>query len=347
MKVFEDLTKLSQIAEDLYLSHIVVAYPEHGERAYKELTIFLKRLYGYFPPDKAQILVFKAFENERISTHGEHISVSDLSILPQIASGDITLQFFDNGDIFLWKGEIPKIETLIDKGLIYLYSNKTDYFFAKENKLEVFKLSTTGNSIFAEPSFNDLREALEYYKINRARFSNCSILQKAWRDEKRFFFKNAAEDTLQDSLHSFLATYLRRAKEVKREQNVDESHPVDIRITWYGNFIAIIEIKWLGKSKDEYGTLKREYTPVDARDGAKQLADYLDEIKQRTSDHTIKGYLVVFDGRRKGLSAKTAEVDRKNAYHYADQEIEYNPKFHEDRDYFEEPIRMFMEPKFV
>lgn len=347
MKVFEDLTKLSEIADNLYLSSIVQAYPIQGEIAYKKLTVFLKRLYGYFPPDKKQILIFKAFDDERISSIGEHIQITDLSSMPQIASGDITLQIFDNGDVFLWNGKIPKIETLVNNGLVYLYSDKTDYFFAKESKLKVFKLSTTGNSIFAEPSFDDLREALEYYKIKRARFSTCTIAAEAWNDEKRFFFKNAIEDTLQRSLHNFLEIYLRRAKEVKREQNVDESHPVDIKITWYGNFIAIIEIKWLGKSKDEYGKLKREYTPVDARSGAKQLADYLDEIKQRTPDHTIKGYLVVFDGRRNRLSAKTAEVDRKNAYHYADKEIEYNPKYHEVRDDFEEPIRMFMEPKFV
>ncbi len=125
---------------------------------------------------------------------------------------------------------------------------------------------------------------------------------------------------------------------------MDESHPVDIKVTWtLTNRLAIIEIKWLGKSRSKSGKLVK-YADARANEGARQLADYLDWNRTQTLDRQTKGYLVVIDARRRGLTEKSTFVNHKNGMHYYDIEIVFKPAFHEKRTDFEKPIRMFAEP---
>jgi hypothetical protein len=147
------------------------------------------------------------------------------------------------------------------------------------------------------------------------------------------------------SLHSFLTNRLRDA-EVLPEQNVNERNPADLKITWsFTRSQALIEIKWLGKSRNPEKKMVEHYDQR-ACDGADQLADYLD--KYRTSNPIVdaRGYLVVIDGRRRSLNKETTTVSREDGMYYENREIEFNPKHHEVRTDFERPIRMFAEPVF-
>ena len=147
------------------------------------------------------------------------------------------------------------------------------------------------------------------------------------------------------SLAQFLDIVLRGTAEVRPEQVVDETHPVDVKVTWmFTNRLALVEIKWLGKSMNDEDNITKVFTDVRARTGAKQLAGYLDWNYAETPLHQSRGYLVVIDGRRKGLNRASTSVSLQNGYWYRDKEITYNPKFHLVREDFEEPIRMFAEP---
>jgi hypothetical protein len=198
-------------------------------------------------------------------------------------------------------------------------------------------------SIFAVPRFTDLRAALQRYAGLFVRHSTCHIMRKAWEADNRLFFRPGPEELLRTSLHQYLMAALVGAT-TRAEQNVDESHPVDIRVGWDLSIQeAIIEIKWLGKSR-EAGRIRSEYSAARARDGARQLADYLDKAKQSAPARETRGYLVVIDGRRARLRADTVTLDHPEAFRYQSEEIDYEPRYHMTRPDFEEPFRMFAEP---
>ena len=122
--------------------------------------------------------------------------------------------------------------------------------------------------------------------------------------------------------------------------------PVDIKILWrMENRTAIIEVKWIGQS---INLSKRKITSnhmdVRARKGAKQLAEYLEDHRQEAAKENTRGYLVVFDCRRRKLKPTMAEIARDNGMYYHNREIDFNPQYHKSRQDFDEPIRMFLEP---
>lgn len=97
---------------------------------------------------------------------------------------------------------------------------------------------------------------------------------------------------MRDSLWQYLTAVL-RSHSVKREQVVDDSHPVDIKVTWpIISNVALIEVKWLGDSG------KIHYRDSRANQGAKQLIEYLESSYEEEPDKNFIGYLAVFDGRR-------------------------------------------------
>ena len=87
------------------------------------------------------------------------------------------------------------------------------------------------------------------------------------------------------------------------------------------------------------------FGPVRARSGAKQLADYLDSNRVETADRITRGYLVVLDVRRHIGDAPVEGVTEHKGLWYRDREVPYDPEYHRSRYDFEEPIRMFVEPK--
>ena len=136
-------------------------------------------------------------------------------------------------------------------------------------------------------------EALDEYYNKMAKSSVCNVLKNVWKDETNMEFCIKPEQYMQKSLWQFLHVSL-RSHSVLREQTVDASHPVDIKIMWpILKVIALIEIKWLGDSG------KVQYRDKRANDGALQLIQYIDASYRGEPDKHFKGYLVVYDGRRK------------------------------------------------
>jgi len=88
---------------------------------------------------------------------------------------------------------------------------------------------STTSSIFAYPVYKELDEALNTYDNTLAKNSVCGILKQVWRDDAKKEFCEKPEHFMRDSLWQFLRAVLRNHT-VKREQVVDYSHPVDIKI---------------------------------------------------------------------------------------------------------------------
>jgi len=350
-----DSEKMREIVKRLYISHILSAYGEVGVIALKEVLDTLHQLFQFLEPEliKGSLLVFRIIEGKTLPLD---LPAPEQFTTPQHLAQEITsdfsqtsvVQVLKNGDLLLWKNLSLDMARLSEVAVVYLYGDRADAFVINGNKHIVPNPSPAYSSVFSIPTFRILRDALEEYKRRWVRTSHCRIFASAWCGGEgglRLFFRSKPESTMRRSLAQFLDIHLRGTAEVRPEQVVDETHPVDVKVTWmFTNRLALLEIKWLGKSMNDEGDITKVFTDVRARTGAKQLAGYLDSNYAETPLHQSRGYLVVIDGRRKGLNRVSTSISLQNGYWYRDKEITYNPKFHIVREDFEEPIRMFAEP---
>lgn len=165
-------------------------------------------------------------------------------------------------------------------------------------------------SFIPPQQFSGTVSAAIHSLVSRQTASSCAVLSQIWTDEAKREFVQKPEHFMRDSLWQCLQNILRNHT-VKREQIVDATHPVDIKVTWPAiNNVALIEVKWLGDSG------QTQYRDARANEGAKQLIDYLASSVQEEPDKHFVGYLTVFDGRR-----------GKTSNQYERQEINYRSEY--------------------
>ncbi len=237
------------------------------------------------------------------------------------------------------------------KAIIYRYRDRSEWFDFPVESQRVTPLSASLPSNFCEPTAASLDEALDAYE-RMARTSHCNLLRDVWYmggDGPRLVFTNKPEHIMRRSLQNHLSSRLAKGTNVRPEQNTDESHPVDLRVDWFSSTMtALIEIKWLGRSIADGKDGKESYTDYAAwraREGAKQLAEYIDNEKGTAPDRVLRGYLIVFDGRRKNVTSRHACPNSEEAFYYQLKDIEYNPDFSSTREDFNKPRRYFLEPR--
>lgn len=278
--------------------------------------------------------------------NGAKISPSELAARFR---GAATLQVLPDGELWFWPRLVPDLGSLADAAVVYHFAGGD--FFYLDGGLASVPNPTGFPSVFGLPTFIDLDRALRYYADAMARHSTCRILQRVWFDQARILLVNRPEKIMRTSLAQYLRCTLRDHEliEVREEQNVDESHPVDVKISWsMSNRIALIEVKWLGYSisidKSHVSTI---YSDPRAQDGADQLARYLESNLERVPRHISRGYLVVYDARRDGVVRDTLiqDIDHETAQHYADIELTYDPRHEEDRIDFAPPARFYLAPR--
>ena len=339
------------IAQDLY---IVLVQKMHGARGVRSLKVLLNAIpiiYRYLDPEtmSGPIVIIKNVHDDNLpNLPGAPSPVDVLSseFIKEDAAGPILIQILTNGRLRLWSQYPVNPVMLSQDAIVYEYKDRAERIFVKGSERIVPKVGgVVHSSMFAVPCFSTLKEAFDHYRVHMAKVSSCKILSAVWFDDNRIFLKAGPEEEMRDSLLQFLAATL-RGVEVRPEQNTGVTNPVDIKVKWLlANRIALIEIKWLGKSVDASGEIKNEYYDSRARAGAKQLAEYLDNNQQYAPDHITRGYLVVYDARRRGISKGTKVITQDDGLHYKHLDVEYKPKFHETRDDFEVPVRFFLEPR--
>jgi hypothetical protein len=237
---------------------------------------------------------------------------------------------------------------LAKAAVVYEYRNREEYFLAGNERKEMIRFDPTAESQFAVPTFFTLREALNAYAEEHVRLSGCPVLSKTWADSSRLFFKPGPEREMRRSLTHFLKSRLGASYEVRPEQPMGESNPVDIKVTYSpAKRLMIIEIKWLGDSRNEAGGIGVSYRDARAKQGAKQLADYLDRNAAQAPLHVTQGYYVIIDARRRGLRQDSTTISKEDGLFYADKEVVFDPEYHLLRPDFDVPRRMFAEPKYL
>lgn len=259
---------------------------------------------------------------------------------------NLIVKLVDEDNVVLYQPDEIDIVTLSDSTFIYhwrLDRSHSDQFYVKRELIPFSdELTPDEGSFFAVRTYSDLDEALINYRDNIALMCKNRALTESMTPE-RLFYKPSPEGLLQEALNEYLEYHLRNC-DVKREHNVDDSHPVDIFVKWRGtNHMALIEIKWVGKSLNKEGNVGVKYYDKRANEGAVQLAGYIDNNSDSFPRDITIGYLVVFDLRRhKNDDVNRVKMSRANADYYNGKEINYNPQYDLIRKDFRKPYRFFI-----
>lgn len=337
---------LKKIVESHYTTFINIHFGQEGLNALRELLAALNEIHKYIALEVSKGPIVMITEVIRtLREEDGFCKLKHFSELSQIYFDSFTVKTTLDGELQLLEGIPENLDIISMNSLVYIFDGTTEAFLIKGKKQVIPRLIDSFPSVFAIPTFSELEEALDHYRMKMVRHSSCKILSGIWYDSKRIFLRSAPEHIMRDSLTQFLKSCLRGDVEIRPEQVVDESHPVDIKVTWlFTNRLALIEIKWLGKSIGKNGQISNNHTDYRARQGAQQLADYLDSNKIQAPTQITRGYLVLIDARRSDVEVGMEHIEYSKGLYYDHKEIQFDPKYHELRIDFSLPYRMFVEP---
>jgi hypothetical protein len=347
-----DEDRLTQVVSRLCVNGAVEELGVGAANAVARLWPDLRNLYQFVEPlmltSPIAVAVAVGVEREmpllRESNPRNYATLS--SAATDIGQGGWLLELLASGTVRRWLLADVDSTQLARFAVLYTYNAGTETLRAGQRTCEIPNLSPQASpSAFARPTFLNLEDALDKYRQHVARTAQCPHLKKTLFDTRRLYWKARPEEEMRRSLFQYLYNVLSGDAEIRPEQVMDESHPVDIKVTWnFVNRLAIIEIKWIGDSRNEDASPATSYRDARAKSGAKQLAEYLDANRALTPTYHTKGYLVVFDARRAGLGPGIDKVSRNDGFFYENKEIQYDPEHHKERPDFAEPMRLFVEP---
>ncbi|AGC75976.1 hypothetical protein LX97_00654 [Nonlabens dokdonensis] len=338
-----DVTDLIEsYLKNLYVAKIIDAYGAIGEQNLNRLTKELRDIYTVLDLRKFDsIYVLKNMEDECLIRDASFYKLNELV---SWTKSNVLIELKDNGYLVR---EIEDFDpqNFCDKAIIYEYTNLYESFYLSDGSKDKLNHLEGHDSYFIKPSYKELDEALAQYKRKEARTSSCLIMRaKAWTNDNRVVLVPSPEWILRDSLYQFLKSNLRNYKELLREQNVNVSKPIDIKISWnYSNKVALIEVKWIGMSGSGNAYLKNK-AERRVNEGAIQLVEYLNLFRTESPDQNTRGYLVTFDARRDKVSKDTTALSREDGFKFQNEEIDLDPNYPSLRNDFEPHVRIFLEP---
>jgi hypothetical protein len=347
-----------------YLPHASEAFGEKGAHVITTLLDAVKLIYQRHPPENLRgtltviIGMHTTPSSPMIAAFGvptllQRYEELGIALANAKAGAHCLIELASDGTFrFLELGADIDLKAAASDALIYRYDNGVDRILAKHHDDYVQKVSPILSSNFANATLSSLDEAFSRYG-EFALETKCRILADIWEDGvdgPRLVLVNRPESIMRDSLIQALQLVLRDAN-ARPEHNTDETKPVDIRVEWFASgAAALVEVKWLGRSTavPRRPTLKVTYTdygPSRAQEGANQLADYLDREVRHTASTATRGYLVVFDARRKNIQGAADPLDQADAMHFANDVLEFDPDHAKSREDFAPPIRFFLNPR--
>jgi len=341
-----DVQKLVELNANLYTSAAKSSFGDCGNMALQRLLSSIVQIYRRFDPSLriAPLAMFADGTNSIVLPAEAPRTLHSPATLTHELDDACLARVMANNSLEIYALDESKLIELSRDAIVYYFNNGEEMFLISGVEYRLINPVVGHASVFCKPTFSSLAAALENYRLKAAAHSSCLILKAVWNEDRRWFFKAKPESTMRRSLNQYLQNVLNDA-EVRPEQNVDESHPVDIHVTFsFTDQRAIIEIKWLGESVDETGKPTTAYKDSRARDGAKQLAEYLDSSHTWGPGVKTRGYLVVFDGRRRGLSQGVSTLAAADALHFRDAEIAFGRDYSTERPDFNVPVRMYLYP---
>jgi len=344
-----DESGMRSLCNEVYAYMVAKVFGDSGVAGLFCILETIRELYRHVEPErvKGQVIVF--FPLSKLgcvlpASTGE--LCGNLSLLVPQANSGILLEVRSDGRRYSHPPHSKSTSELAHTAVVYEYRDGEESFFAGTESKQMIKLVATARSQFAVPTFFNLREALKEYALSFVRYCGCPILKGIWADAHRLFLKPAPEGEMRRSLTHFLKVRLGASYEVRPEQVMDESHPVDIKVTFSPtNRLMILEIKWMGDSLNEKGNIGTQHRDARAKEGAEQLAGYLDQNRVQAPLHVTHGYYVIVDARRRGLRANSSNISRDDGLYFADKEVSFDPEYHRIREDFDPPYRMFAEPE--
>lgn len=359
-----DLDNLKRLVAMAYVPKVIQAFGSEGEPAITALLDTVRLIFQRVPPEAftGPLTVVRGVNTTPAAPLTARWGAIDrITGLAELGARLARLDFGAHATVeLLPDGSVAMCEnaTGIDlvaaaqDGVVYRYEARSDRILAKQHDILVPKVLSELASAFSNPTLDSLAEALAWYG-EFVLETKCHLLADVWEGGvhgPRLVLKNKPEAQMRRSLAQALNMLLRDVT-VRPEQNTDESKPVDIRIEWFASGAsALVEIKWLGRATAKSRTPKPEptYTEYDearARSGAKQLADYMDRQVRNSSATSPRGYLVIFDARRKNVVGANDALTEADALHFEKAEISYDPDFAAIRPDFEVPVRFFLRPR--
>lgn len=323
-----------------------------SSRMLSELVKSLTEIFNFFEPAffDGKFFILNDLDDKFIlpKRDAQLITLNKEMLLNQTA--DFVIQLI-HGNLYFWDTFDENIILDSNTSLIYKFHRNREFFIANKEEIEITE-QYFGSRFSNE--FWELNKFLERYASQKIRHSSCPIFNKSWYDKKRIFFKGGSKDIpekfMQESLKNFIDDIRIFKGEIgqfenDREHTLGAERPVDLIVRWEkSNRIALIEIKWLGKSKNKDGKITSIHTNSRANEGYQQLKEYYELAKIDYPNKIIKCYLVVIDGRRWQTNENTNNISRLNGMYYEDKELEIDKRYWEDYPEIEKPIRMFVEP---
>lgn len=358
------LENVQALVERAYLHHARDAFGEKGAQAIMTLLDTVKLIFQRYPPESLQgkftviLGMNTTLSSPMIKAWGTPIALQGFdkigTTLAKVQAGmHCLIELMPDGTfLFVEHGTDIDLKEAANDAIVYRFDDGVDRILAKDHDDYVEKVSPLLSSNFANPTLKSLEEAFSRY----AEFvleTKCRLLANVWEggvNGPRLVLINRPESIMRDSLIQALQLVLRDAN-ARPEHNTDETKPVDIRVEWFASGAsALIEVKWLGRStakpqKPNPHITYTDYGPLRAQEGAKQLADYLDREIRHTSSTAIRGYLVIYDARRKDVQGATNALSQADAMHFASEVLNFDPDYAKSRDDFAEPIRFFLNPR--
>lgn len=342
-----NIDTMRKMQTDLYIPRVIEVFGNEAVEVLEKLLGVIVQIYRRIDPGlrTSPLVVFCEVQPTVITLPTILYNLGNPDLLQHEVDDACAVQVVGSESLHVRALDVIDVIELSKTAIVYRYHNHEEQIIVSGRTFRLSNPAKGYPSTFCRPTFTRLIEALRDYHVRSARDSSCQLLQDVWANQgQRWHFRVKPEETMRKSLTQYLNNVLQDA-EVRPEQMVDESHPVDIKVTWLTSSLrAIIEIKWLGDSMDGTGKVKTCYRDARAREGATQLAEYLDGSRTHGSNVRTRGYLVIFDGRRRGLSETMAPLSHENGMHYRDQHIIYAPDYNAQRDDFEVPVRMFLNP---
>jgi hypothetical protein len=345
-----DRIKLQKAVHEMSYLFIKGSFGDRGSPIFEALLTQIKEIYHHVDPQQCGSGLIIVMPVEVAPLPGlrpvDAITKSSVSDISGAMAGKVVIAIDSSANRYhIWKnvGDFD-IKKSSRKAFIYHYKDGAEHFYAKGKGKLVEKIIAGATSLFAIQTFTKLKDALDNYGSSFVRLSACPTFDQSWTTDKRIHFVPKPEIIMRKSLTHYLKVYFGGDAEVRPEQIVDQSHPVDIKVSWtFTNRLALIEIKWLGQSVKN-GRVTSSHGNSRAQSGAKQLADYLKQNMRQAPNHYTRGYLVVIDARRRGANANLRSIDASKGMYYSNRDLTFTVQYHEKRDDFHAPIRMFAEP---
>lgn len=347
--MINQLETIVRVCEEAYLRMIEAVFGKPGVDAAFQVMDTAKLLYKHVELERidGRVIIYRILQPDAVAPAlGKASAAANFAAMANQQNGDLIIEVRPDGQVYSHAGVPVDLEELSRSALVYHWHGGEEEFLAGAQRKTVIKLDQTAHSQFAVPTFPNLREALQNFAVENVRESTCYIFRQVWHGQNRVFFNAKPEATMRNSLTQFLRNRIGGEHDVWPEQNVDERHPVDIRVQprLSNNRLMLIEIKWLGWSADQDGHITVRYGNRRAQEGADQLAGYLNAQLQSAPSRVIQGYYVIIDGRRDNLSEGMTTICRADGMYYESKDISFNPAHHTVRRDFDVPYRMFARP---